>query len=45
MAARARRTARQILETHQPQPICQEIDRAIRERFKIYLSPELANFE
>jgi trimethylamine--corrinoid protein Co-methyltransferase len=45
MAARARRTARQILETHQPQPICQEIDRAIRERFKIYLSPELANLE
>ena len=45
MAARARRTAKQILETHQPQPISQEIDRAIRERFRIFLSPELANLE
>jgi len=45
MAARARRTARQILETHQPQPISREVDRAIRERFKIFLSPELANLE
>jgi len=45
MAARARRTAGQILETHQPQPISREVDRAIRERFKIFLSPELANLE
>ncbi len=43
MAARARRRAKQILETHQPQSIPQEIDAAIRERFKIYLPPELAN--
>ncbi len=43
MAARARRRARHILETHQPQPIPLEIDAAIRERFKIFLPLELAN--
>jgi trimethylamine--corrinoid protein Co-methyltransferase len=45
MAVRARRKARQILETHQPQPIPHEIDGAIRERFRIYLPVELASLE
>jgi trimethylamine--corrinoid protein Co-methyltransferase len=43
MAARARRLAKQILDTHQPQPIPPEIDAAIRDRFRIYLPVELAN--
>jgi trimethylamine--corrinoid protein Co-methyltransferase len=43
MAARARRKAKQILETHQPQSIPPEIDAAIRKRFKILLPLELAN--
>jgi trimethylamine--corrinoid protein Co-methyltransferase len=37
MRARARQKARQILETHQPEPIPPEIDAAIRERFEILL--------
>lgn len=40
MRQRARIRARQILETHQPQPIPDEVDRAIRERFEIVL-PEV----
>jgi trimethylamine--corrinoid protein Co-methyltransferase len=44
-AAHARRKAKQILETHQPQPIPPQIDSAIRERFKICLPRELANIE
>jgi trimethylamine--corrinoid protein Co-methyltransferase len=42
MRTRARQKAKQILETHQPDPIPPEIDAAIRERFKIRLPPELA---
>jgi trimethylamine--corrinoid protein Co-methyltransferase len=42
MWARACRKAKQILETHQPQPIPPEVDAAIRERFEILLPPELA---
>lgn len=37
MWERARRKARRILETHQPEPIPPEIDAAIRERFDILL--------
>lgn len=43
MAARARQKAKQILETHRPEPIPPEIDTAIRQRFRILLPPELAN--
>jgi trimethylamine--corrinoid protein Co-methyltransferase len=43
MRARAREKAAQILATHQPDPIPIEIDAAIRERFDILLSPDLAN--
>jgi trimethylamine--corrinoid protein Co-methyltransferase len=45
ITARARRKAKRILETHQPQPILPEIDAAIRERFKIFLPVELVNLE
>jgi trimethylamine--corrinoid protein Co-methyltransferase len=45
MATRARHRAKQILETHQPQPIPVEIDATIRERFRIYLPLELANLK
>ena len=37
MRERARQKAKQILETHQPEPIASEIDAAIRARFKILL--------
>jgi len=42
MWTRACQKAKQILETHQPQPIPPEVDVAIRERFEILLPPELA---
>ena len=41
--ARARQLARHIVETHVPEPISAKIDDAIRQRFDIRLSPELAN--
>ena len=40
--ARARQLARHIVETHVPEPISGKIDDAIRQRFDIRLSPELA---
>lgn len=43
MRERARFKAREILNTHRPTPIPGNIDAAIRERFNILLSPELAN--
>lgn len=42
MWQRARQKAKEILETHHPQPIPPEIDAAIRARFEILLSLELA---
>jgi trimethylamine--corrinoid protein Co-methyltransferase len=45
MAARARRKAKRILETHQPRPIPREIDAAIRQRFRIYLTVELSSLK
>jgi trimethylamine--corrinoid protein Co-methyltransferase len=42
---RARLKAKEILNTHKPKPIPPEIDSAIRRRFEILLSPELANQE
>jgi trimethylamine--corrinoid protein Co-methyltransferase len=42
MWERARRKARQLLDTHHPQPIPAEAEAAIRERFEIVLPPELA---
>jgi trimethylamine--corrinoid protein Co-methyltransferase len=42
MWARARQKATEILQTHRPDPIAPEVDVAIRERFEILLSPELA---
>ena len=42
MRERARQRARQILETHEPQRIDPDVDAAIRQRFEISLSPELA---
>ena len=40
MRERARQRARQILETHQPDRIDSQADRAIRERFDILVAPE-----
>jgi len=45
MRERARRRAKHILETHQPQRIDPKIDAAIREQFAIILPPELAGME
>lgn len=45
MWERARQKARQLLQTHQPEPIPPEIDAALRERFEIVLPRELANVE
>jgi trimethylamine--corrinoid protein Co-methyltransferase len=45
MWERARNKARQILATHQPEPIPPEIDAAIREQFEILLPPELAGVQ
>lgn len=42
MRERARRKAREILQSHRPQRIAPEIDDAIRARFKILLPPKLA---
>jgi trimethylamine--corrinoid protein Co-methyltransferase len=42
MRERARRKAREILKSHQPQRIPPDVDAAIRERFEILLSPQLA---
>lgn len=42
MRERARRKARQILQTHQPQPIPPEVEAAIRQRFEILLPAELS---
>jgi trimethylamine--corrinoid protein Co-methyltransferase len=42
MWERARHRAEHILKTHHPQPIPVKVDRAIRERFEIWLPPELA---
>ena len=42
MWARARQKATEILQTHQPDPIAPDVDAAIRERFEILLSPDLA---
>ncbi len=42
MWARARDTARRILQTHRPTPLPTQVDRAIRERFDILLPPDLA---
>ncbi len=39
MRERARQRARHILETHRPDPLPAEIDRAIRDRFEILLPP------
>jgi trimethylamine--corrinoid protein Co-methyltransferase len=41
MWERARRRAREILATHEPEPILPEVDAAIRERFDIVLPVEL----
>jgi trimethylamine--corrinoid protein Co-methyltransferase len=43
MRTRAREEAARILTSHRPDPIPHEIDAAIRERFDILLSPDLAN--
>lgn len=45
MRVRAQQRARQILASHQPDPIPPETDASIRERFEILLPPELANSE
>jgi trimethylamine--corrinoid protein Co-methyltransferase len=45
MRQRARLKAQEILKTHKPTPIPTQIDAAIRQRFDILLSPELANQE
>ena len=42
MWQRARARARQILDTHQPEPISPDIDMAIRQKYEILLPPELA---
>jgi trimethylamine--corrinoid protein Co-methyltransferase len=42
MRERARRRAREILDTHQPERIDPAVDAAIRQRFDIRLPPELA---
>ena len=42
MWERAREKARQILQSHQAEPLPAEIDAAIRRRFDILLPPELA---
>jgi trimethylamine--corrinoid protein Co-methyltransferase len=42
MRERARRRAREILETHEPERIDPAVDEAIRRRFDIRLPPELA---
>ncbi len=42
MWQRAQKRARELLKSHQPEPIAPEIDAAIRERFNILLPPELA---
>jgi trimethylamine--corrinoid protein Co-methyltransferase len=41
MRERARQKARQLLQTHRPDPIPPEIDAAIRDRFEILLPREL----
>jgi trimethylamine--corrinoid protein Co-methyltransferase len=41
MWERARRKARQLLDTHQPPPISAEAEAAIREKFEIVLPPEV----
>jgi trimethylamine--corrinoid protein Co-methyltransferase len=43
MRERARRKARQILQSHRPIPITAEVDASIRERFEIVLPVELGN--
>lgn len=45
MWERARREAREILATHEPERLPPEIDAAIRDRFEILLPPELAGVE
>jgi trimethylamine--corrinoid protein Co-methyltransferase len=42
MRERARRRAREILDTHRPRPFDAAVDAAIRSRFEILLPPELA---
>jgi trimethylamine--corrinoid protein Co-methyltransferase len=42
MWARARQKAREILQTHQPEPLPPEIEAAIRHQFEIVLPSELA---
>ena len=42
MRQRARQRAQEILDTHQPERIDPEIDRAIREKYEIVLPPDLA---
>jgi trimethylamine--corrinoid protein Co-methyltransferase len=42
MRERARRRAREILESHRPQLLDPAVDEAIRERFEILLPPKLA---
>ena len=42
MRERARRRARQILQTHKPQPIPPEVEAAIRQRFQILLPATLS---